>query len=169
MTKLLYFFFEMLTFKRSPAEAPYSPALLAALLIIDVLLTAVVNIGLKRPAQIDQTLITDLTVMAALAGILSLRNQSSRWLQASISFFGAALLINLLVFLLAIAYHLANAPQSGPVAGFFAISILIFFVWEIAILAHILRFAANWTMAAALPAAIAMAVLVLAVSRYVAP
>lgn len=160
MIQLLFYFFELLSFKGSPADAPYSPGLLAGLILIDISLEAIGNYGFGNANAIVAALISPVLLCGGIAGILALRNTSARLLQTLTAYFGAVVPLNLLSLGLALGYHAFNAPKAGTVAAFFGLGMLCMLLWHTALLVHILRASANWFTVQALPAAVALTIFV---------
>jgi hypothetical protein len=169
MIQLFFYFFELLSFRRSPADAPYSPRLLVALIGFDITFQAIVNHGFGTPGSTAVAIATDVFFIAGLAGILALRNTLARLIQTLIAYFGASFLLGLLSLGLALAYRSANAPKTGPIAVFFALGMLIVLIWHTALLTYLLRSAANWLTVQALPAALALTIVMLAGVQWLAP
>ena len=160
MIQLLFYFFELLSFKGSPSDAPYSPRLLAALILIDICLEAIGNYGFGSANAIIGAIASPALLIAGVAGILALRNTSARLLQTLTAYFGAVVPLNMLSLGLALAYQAFNAPKAGSVAAFFGLGMLCMLLWHTAVLVHILRASANWLAVQALPAAIALTIFV---------
>ncbi len=160
MIQLLFYFFELLSFKGSPSDAPYSPRLLAALIVVDISLEAIGNYGFGSANAVVGALISPALLTAGVAGILALRNTSARLLQTLTAYFGAVVPLNLLSLGLALAYQTFNAPKTGTVAAFFGLALVCMLLWHTALLVHILRASANWLAVQALPAAIALTIFV---------
>lgn len=160
MIQLLFYFFELLSFKGSASDAPYSPSLLAALILIDISLEAIGNYGFGNSHAFVGALVSPALLAGGIAGILSLRNTSARLLQTLTAYFGAVVPLNLLSLGLALVYQAVNAPKEGSVAAFFALGMLCMLLWHTALLVHILRASANWLAIQALPAAIALTIFV---------
>jgi hypothetical protein len=160
MIQLLFYFFDLLSFKGSPSDAPYSPPLLAALILIDISLEAIGNYGFGSANAVVGALISPALLTAGVAGILALRNTSARLLQTLTAYFGAVVPLNLLSLGLALGYQTFNAPKAGSVAAFFGLSLVCMLLWHTALLVHILRASANWLAVQALPAAIALTIFV---------
>ncbi len=156
MIQLLFYFFELLSFKGSPSDAPYSPRLLAGLIVVDIFLDALGNYGLGIRSGPAAALITPALIIAALAGILALRGTLPRLLQTLIAYFGAVIPLNILSLGLALGYHASNTPKSGALAAFFGLGILCMLLWHTALITYILRASANWLTVQALPAALAL-------------
>ncbi len=160
MIQLLFYFFELLSFKGSPSDAPYSPSLLAALILIDISLEAIGNYGFGNSNAMVGAIVSPALLCGGVAGILALRNTSPRLMQTLTAYFGAVLPLNLLSLGLALGYHAFNAPKAGSVAAFFGLGMLCMLLWHTALLVHILRASANWLTVQALPAAMALTVFV---------
>ncbi len=160
MIQLLFYFFELLSFKGSPADAPYSPNLLAGLILLDIALEAIGNYGFGIANALVGAIISPLLLCSGIAGILALRNSSARLLQTLTAYFGAVVPLNLLSLGLALGYHAFDAPKVGSVAAFFGLGMLCMLLWHTALLMHILRASANWFAVQALPAAIALTIFV---------
>ncbi len=160
MIQLLFYFFELLTFKGSPSDAPYSPSLLAGLILVDIGLEAIGNYGFGSTHALVGALVSPVLLSAGIAGILSLRNTPQRLVQTLTAYFGAVIPLNLLSLGLALGYQAFNAPKQGSVAAFFGLGLLCMLLWHTALLVHILRASANWLTLQALPAAIALTIFV---------
>ena len=160
MIQLLFYFFELLSFKGSPSDAPYSPRLLAALILIDIGLEAIGNYGFGNANAFVGAIISPALLCGAVAGILALRNSSARLMQTLTAYFGAVIPLNLLSLGLALGYQTVNAPKAGSVAAFFALGMICMLLWHTALMVHILRASANWLTIQALPAAIALTIFV---------
>ena len=160
MIQLLFYFFELLSFKGSPSDAPYSPRLLAALILIDISLEAIGNYGFGNSNAMVGAIVSPALLCGGVAGILALRNTSPRLMQTLTAYFGAVLPLNVLSLGLALGYHAFNAPKAGPVAAFFGLGMLCMLLWHTALLLHLLRASANWLAVQALPAAIALTIFV---------
>lgn len=160
MIQLLFYFFELLSFKGSPSDAPYSPSLLAVLVLIDIALEAIGNYGFGNANAMVGAIVSPVLLCGGIAGILALRNTSPRLLQTLTAYFGAVLPLNVLSLGLALGYHAFNAPKAGSVAAFFGLGMLCMLLWHTALLVHILRASANWLTVQALPAAMALTVFV---------
>ena len=160
MIQLLFYFFELLRFKGSPSDAPYSPNLLAGLILIDISLEAIGNYGFGSTHAITGAIASPVLLIAGIAGILALRNTFARLLQTLIAYFGAVMPLNILSLGLALVYQTFDAPKSGTLANFFALGMVCIFLWHTTLLTHILRASANWLAAQALPAAIALTIFV---------
>ena len=160
MIQLLFYFFELLSFKGSPSDAPYSPSLLAALILTDIALEAIGNYGFGNANAIFGAIVSPALICGGIAGILALRNTSPRLMQTLTAYFGAVVPLNLLSLGLALGYHAFNAPKAGSVAAFFGLGMLCMLLWHTALLVHILRASANWLTVQALPAAMALTVFV---------
>ena len=160
MIQLLFYFFELLTFKRSPSDAPYSSNLLAALILVDISLEPIGNYGFGSANAIVGAIVSPALLIAGIAGILALRNTSARLMQTLTAYFGAVVPLNLLGLGLALVYQTFNAPKEGTLANFFALSMLCMLLWHTALLTHILRASANWFTVQALPATIALTIFV---------
>ena len=160
MIQLLFYFFELLSFKGSPSDAPYSPNLLAALILIDISLDTIGNYGFGSANAMIGAIVSPALLIAGIAGILALRNTSARLIQTLTAYFGAVVPLNLLSLGLALGYQAFNAPKTGSVAAFFGLGLLSTLLWHTALLVHILRASANWLAVQALPAAIALTIFV---------
>lgn len=166
MGQLLLYFFDLMSFKRSPAEAPYSANILIVLIVLDLLLQAIANYGFGTDNSIAGTLIVDAAFILGLSGILAVRNTMARLLQTLVAYFGASFGLSLIAFILALLYHAAKAPKSGPIAIFFVLSTLFLVLWHTAILTHLLRAAANWLWVQAIAAAIALTIIMISLGQW---
>jgi hypothetical protein len=153
---LLMYFLELLVCQRSPSDAPASPALLAALLISDVLLAAVANTLLGVQSFLPSVIASNLVFLFAMGGIFILRGVKTRWLQSCVAALGAGLLFTLMGIVVSLIYQAAHSPKTGPIAAFVAITMLVLLCWQCFVIAHILRLGVNWRMAQAIPAATAV-------------
>ena len=158
MIQLLFYFFELLSFKGSPSDAPYSANLLAALILLDISLVAIGNYGFGSANAMVDAIVSPALLVAGIAGILALRNTSARLVQTLTAYFGAVVPLKLLSLGLALVYQTFNAPKAGTLANFFALGMLCMLLWHTALLTHILRASANWFAVQALPAAIALTI-----------
>lgn len=166
MGQLLLYFFDLMSFKRSPADAPYSARTLITLIALDLLLQAVANYGFSTGNSLASSLIVDAAFILGISGILAARNTLPRLLQTLVAYFGANFGLSLIAFILALLYHAASAPKAGPIAIFFVLSTLFLVVWHTAILTHLLRAAANWLLVQALAAAIALTIIMISFGQW---
>lgn len=166
MSQLLLYFFDLMSFKRSPADAPYSASILITLIVLDLLLQAVANYGFGTGNSVATTLIVDAAFILGLSGILAARNTLPRLLQTLVAYFGANFGLSLIAFILALLYHATKAPKAGPIAIFFVLSMLFLVVWHTAILTHLLRAAANWLLVQALAAALALTIIMFSLGQW---
>jgi hypothetical protein len=169
MIQLLFYFFELLSFKGSPSDAPYSPQLLAGLILVDIFLDALGNYGFGIQSGPAAALITPALIVAAMAGILTLRGTLPRLLQTLTAYFGAVIPLNILSLGLALGYHASNKPQTGTLAAFFGLGLLCMLLWHTALITHILRASANWLAVQALPAAVALTFFVAMTAKLLLP
>ena len=166
MSQLLLYFFDLMSFKRSPADAPYSAGILSVLIGLDLLLQAFANYGFGTNNSIASTLVVDAAFILGLAGILAARNALPRLLQTLVAYFGANFGLSLIAFILALLYHSAGAPKSGPIAIFFVLSTFFLVIWHTAILTHLLRAAATWLLIQALAAALALTIIMFSLGQW---
>ena len=166
MGQLLLYFFDLMSFKRSPADAPYSAAILSLFIILDLALQAIASYGFGTTSSIASALIVDAAFILGLSGIFAVRNTLPRLLQTLVAYFGANFGLSLIAFILALLFHAAKAPKTGPIAIFFVLSTVFLVVWHTAILTHLLRAAANWLLIQALAAALALTIIMISLGQW---
>jgi hypothetical protein len=166
---LLIYFLELLVCQRSPADAPPSPALLAALLVVDVLLAAVANSLLGAQSFLPSVIASNLVFLFAMGGIYALRGLQPRWLQSCVAALGAGLLFSVMGIIVSLGYQAAHSPKTGPIAAFVAITMLVLLCWQCFVVAHILRLGVNWRMVQAIPAATAVILTCLFAAQWAKP
>jgi hypothetical protein len=168
MIALVYYFFELLSFKVGPAEAPYAPRLLVALIALDVTLQAAGSYFFGEANPMANALLAEVVFVFGLCFCLKLRNTLARATQTLTAYSGASIVLNVLALGLGGLYQATNSPKTGALAEFFGLSLLILLLWHTAILTHLVRRAANWQTAQALPASLALTALVLMVVKLAA-
>jgi hypothetical protein len=166
---LLMYFLELLVCQRSPADAPASPTLLAALLVVDVLLAGFASSLLGQTSFLPSVIASNLVFLICMGGIFSLRSMRSRWLQSCVAAMGAGLLFSVMGVVVSLAYQAAMSPKAGPIAAFTAITMLVLLCWQCFVLAHVLRLAVKWSMAQAIPAATAVILVSIFAARWAMP
>jgi hypothetical protein len=142
LSQLLPLIRDLVLLRRGPQDLPYSPALLALLvgatLVLDAVLAEhIVQVGLARMA------FSLLPVLALTWLALRIGEKSARFVQAATSAVAAGLVLTLLAIpvLLGIGTLPADPKQLTRAQSLFVLLALLFQVWDLAVVGHILRHA----------------------------
>lgn len=147
--------------RRSPADMPYSKALLGVLVLASVLLDVVAG-GLFGETRdvLGRSLVSTGLLLALCAVALAIRHLGHRYVQTASALIACGLLFSLLALPFAwLAGPTPPAPdQLTPLHVLMAWILLAIFVWSLAVNAHIMRQALEAPFALAFALVIAWAV-----------
>jgi hypothetical protein len=153
---------ELTTGKRGPQDIPASHVLFVLTFIFYMATSAgLTAVAADGTTAVRATLVDALVMPAFVVSMLWLRNFTARWLQTLTAMAGVGVLFSLA----AIPPFLVSASMPGsPFAAPASVLVLVLFIWNVLVLAHILRHA----LALAFPAGVLVAVAYVAVSMFAA-
>lgn len=138
-------FFAICCFDKKPQDLPASKELCLVTVVSYLtssffltLLTQTVNTALLS-AIIDTTLLALLT-----AATLGLKGLSQRWLQVSTALFGTGFLFSIAA--IPLSYLLSALPQESPLVFLVFLFVISLLLWNIGVMAHILKHALSSSM-----------------------
>lgn len=139
---LIRLFLDICLFKKGPQDAPASAMLLklalAAYFAVGVVLTALEN---PLPESVLQVLLEGAMMLAFVWASLLAAGKTGRWLQTAIAMLGTDALLS------GFAIPLEVLALAAQQAGVFRLLLLLLMLWNIGVVAHILRHALSQPLA----------------------
>ncbi len=153
---------ELTTGKRGPQDIPASHALFALTCIFYLTASACLTAVAADWATAVKTAVVDAGVMPVFViSVLWLRNFTARWLQTLTAMAGVGALFSVAAIPpFMVTAGLSASPLSAPAS----VLVLVLFIWNVLVLAHIFRHA----LSLAFPAGVLVAVAYVAVSMFAA-
>lgn len=132
MKALVLLFWQMLRFKRSPEDAPYSAALLLFIIAVNFILAATAQ-AVGRPSQLNIAIFSPVIAICVellfIYLLLQLKNMSARFIQTETSVFACDTLLTIMAIPLLIIS--INLPDKSPLLGFLGLLELVLVIWGI--------------------------------------
>ena len=138
MQKIIFRFFDICTFRAGPQDIPASVWLLRAIMVVYVTIDMLRGVAVNNVQGALAEALFELFVFAVLLYLaLQWRGKRERFLQTYTAFLGTSIIIG--VFYLPLVFSMESASAAGDPVGNYLVIALLFFVWAIGVLAHIVR------------------------------
>ena len=156
LLRLFQAFFDICRLRKGPQDLPPSAELLALALVAYAAVVAVSALISRLPGPaIGSSMVETFLIAAINFVLLALRRFDGRWLQTTTAMAGTGVLFTLLA--LPLLAGLAGAGNADAAASLLYPALLALIVWNIAVIAHILRHALSVPFAVAVIIAAAYA------------
>jgi hypothetical protein len=147
---------ELMSLQGKVADLPYHKALLVLVIALDTVIGIVAAHYLADGDYLARVLLGQIFTCASICGLLWLRSRAARAVQSLLALSGTGIVFGLLQLLIALVFALAGAPKEGPVALFVGLLILMLMLWNALVSAHIIKQAADMSLAEAMLVTIAL-------------
>ena len=151
MLKLFNFFLDICLLRRAPQDLPASSTLFFAVLLINVLISAVGVIDvIKNPAMALAAAMLDATMLIiVLRLVLLIQQRSARFLQTATALFGSASILSLLALPLQLAVGDSSAATE-PTSPIISLAYIVLIIWIQVVFGHVIRHALDISFALAI-------------------